>query len=322
MRVIPRIAGLVSLSLACALVAAQGYPNRPLRIIVPFPPGGGVDINNRILASKLGEVLGQQIVIDNRAGAGGNLGAALAAKATPDGYTLFGCGVASHGVSPAIYRSLPYDAEKDLIAAAMIGSTPNVLIVNPSLPVKTVSEFVAWGKSAQGKTNYASSGVGTSPHMTMELFKMASGINLNHVAYKGGAPALQDVMGGHVPAMFGNLGEQLGAIRAGKTRALAVSSTKRNPALPDVPTVAESGFAGFEVTSWYATCAPAGVPGAILDQLNAAVGKVLAMPDIRERYAQIATDPSIRSRDEMTAYVKNEIAKWRKVAKSANIYVD
>lgn len=301
---------------------AQPYPNRPLRIIVPFPPGGGVDLNNRILTSKLPELLGQQIVIDNRSGAGGNVGAGLAAKATPDGYTLFACGVASHGVSPAIYRKLPFDAEKDLIGVAMIGSTPNVLVVNPSVPAKSVTEYIAWAKAGAGKLNYASPGLGTSPHMTMELFKMATGVALNHVAYKGGAPALQEVMGGHVPSMFGNLGEQIGAIRSGKTRALAVSSLKRNAALPDVPTVAESGIAGFEVTSWYATCAPAGVPANILDQLNTAIGKVLVMPDIRERYAQIATDTSVLTRQEMAAYIRNEITKWRKVAKAANIYVD
>ena len=322
MRAIQWMAAFATLGMGSILASAQGYPNRPLRIIVPFPPGGGVDLNNRILTSKLTEVIGQQIVIDNRAGAGGNLGAALAAKATPDGYTLFACGVASHGVSPAIYRKLPYDAEKDFAPVAMIGSTPNVLVVNPAVPAKTVPEFVTWAKGSGGKTNYASSGVGTSPHMTMELFKMSSGVNLNHVAYKGGAPALQEVMGGHVPAMFGNLGEQLGAIRAGKTRAIAVSSLKRNPAIPEVPTVAESGFPGFEVTSWYASCAPAGVPTAILEQLNSAVAKTLHMPDIRERYQQIATDATVQTREELKAYISNEITKWKKVAKSANVYVD
>lgn len=322
MRAYRKLAVVAWLLLECMGAAAQSYPSRPLRIIVPFPPGGGVDLNNRILTSRLTEVLGQQIVIDNRAGAGGNVGAGLAAKATPDGYTLFACGVASHGVSPAIYRKLPFDAEKDLVGAAMIGSTPNVLVVNPGVPAKTVQEYVGWAKAAGGKLNYASSGVGTSPHMTMELFKMATGLAMSHVAYKGGAPALQEVMGGHVPSMFGNLGEQLGAIRAGKTRALAVSSLARNAALPEVPTLAESGFPGFEVTSWYASCAPAGVPERILEQLNAAVAKVLAMPEVRERYQQIATDPTHKSRSELAAYIRDEIAKWKKVAAAANIVVD
>ena len=302
--------------------SAQSFPSRPLRIINPFPPGGGVDITNRIVASKLTEVLGQQVVVENRAGAAGNVGAAIAAKATPDGYTLFACGVASHGVSPAIYKKLPFDPERDLIPISMIGSTPNVLVVNPSVPAKTVAEYVAWAKAGGGKINYASPGVGTSPHMTMELFKLATGINMVHVAYKGGAPALQEVMGGHVPSMFGNLGEQLGAIKAGKTRALAVTSLKRHFSIPDVPTVDESGIAGFQVTAWYASCVPAGVPAPILNTLNAAVVKTVNMPEVRDRLLQNAVEPAPSSREELAAFIKNEISKWKKVAQSAGISVD
>jgi tripartite-type tricarboxylate transporter receptor subunit TctC len=301
---------------------AQPFPNRPLRIINPFPPGGGVDITNRILASKLTELLGQQVVVENRAGAAGNVGAAIAAKATPDGYTIFACGVASHGVSPAIYKKLPFDPEKDLLPISMIGSTPNVLVVNPSVPTKTMADYVAWAKAGAGKINYASPGVGTSPHMTMELFKLATGISLNHIAYKGGAPALQDVMGGHVPSMFGNLGEQLGAIKAGKTRALAVTSLKRHFAIPDVPTVDESGIAGFQVTAWYASCVPAGVPVPIQNQLNAAVVKAVNSPDINERLRQNAVEPTGSTREELAQFIKAEIAKWRKVAQSAGISVE
>jgi tripartite-type tricarboxylate transporter receptor subunit TctC len=301
---------------------AQAFPNRPLRIINPFPPGGGVDITNRILASKLTEVLGQQVVVENRSGAAGNVGAAIAAKATPDGYTMFACGVASHGVSPAIYKKLPFDPEKDLIPISMIGSTPNVLVVNPAVPAKTMAEYIAWAKAGAGKINYASPGVGTSPHMTMELFKTATGINMIHVAYKGGAPALQDVMGGHVPSMFGNLGEQLGAIKAGKTRALAVTSLKRHFSIPDVPTVDESGIQGFQVTAWYASCVPAGVPVPILNTLNAAVVKTVNLPEVRDRLLQNAVEPAPSTREELAAFIKVEIAKWRKVAQSAGISVD
>ena len=301
---------------------AQAFPNRPLRIINPFPPGGGVDITNRIVASKLTDVLGQQVVVENRPGAAGNVGAAIAAKATPDGYTIFACGVASHGVSPAIYKKLPFDPEKDLIPISMIGSTPNVLVVNPAVPAKTMAEYVAWAKAGAGKLNYASPGVGTSPHMTMELFKTATGINMIHVAYKGGAPALQDVMGGHVPSMFGNLGEQLGAIKAGKTRALAVTSLKRHFAVPDVPTVDESGIKGFQVTAWYASCVPAGVPSQILNALNAAVVKTVNLPDVRDRLLQNAVEPAPSTREELAAFIKVEIAKWRKVAQSAGISVE
>jgi len=301
---------------------AQSYPNRPLRIIVPFPPGGGVDVTNRIIAPKLAEVLGQQVVIDNRSGAAGNVGAAIAAKSTPDGYTLFACGVASHGVSPALYKKLGFDAEKDFEPISMIGKTPNVLVVNPGVPAKSIAEFITFAKTGGGKHTYASPGAGTSPHMTMEMFKLSTGINLVHVAYKGGAPALQDVVGGHVPGMFGNLPEQLPMIKAGRTRALAVSSLTRNAALPDVPTVAESGLPGFEVNSWYASCAPAGVSKAILDRLNAAVVTTINTPEIRERLVQNTIDPAPGPREELGAYIKAEIAKWRKVVQSAGISVD
>lgn len=307
---------------AASTGSAQAYPNRPVRIIVPFPPGGGVDIVNRIVGSRLSDVLGQQIVVENRSGAGGNLGADIAAKSTPDGYTMFACGVASHGVSPAIYKKLPFDAVKDFAPISMIGTTPNVLVVHPAVPARTVAEFVAHAKSGAGKIPYASPGIGTSPHMTMEMFKLATRINLVHVAYKGGAPALQDVMGGHVVGMFGNLPEQLSAIKAGRTRALAVSSLKRHPALPDVPTVAESGIPGFEVTVWYATCVPAAVPKPILEKLNAALVKTISMPEIRDRLAQNSIDVAPSTRDELAAFIKNEIAKWREVVQSAGITVE
>ena len=305
-----------------AMAAEQAYPNRPVRIIVPFPPGGGVDISNRIVITRLTEFLGQPIVIENRAGASGNLGAEIAAKSTPDGYTLFATSIAQHGVSPALYKKLPYDAIKDFAPISLYGTTPNVLVVHPSVPVKSVAEFIAYAKAGGGKINYASPGVGTSPHMTMELFKLSAKIELVHVAYKGGAPALQDVMGGHIPTLFGNLPEQLGAIKAGRTRALAVSSAKRNPTLPDVPTVAESGFPGFDVSSWYGLVAPAKVAKPILDKLNADLVKTLNLPDIREKFAQQSVDVRPTTREEFAVWIRNEIAKWTKVTKAANITVD
>src|SRR2546423_10114809 len=239
--------------------SARDYPSRPLRQIVPFPPGGSVDIVTRIVGAKWGELLGQQIVVENRSGAGGNVGADVAARAAPDGYTLFTCGVASHGVSPAVYNKLPYDPIRDFAPLSVIGKTPNVLVVHPSVPAQSLKEFVELVKANPGKYNYASPGFGTSPQMTMELFKLTAGVNLFHVPYRGGAPALADVMGGQVVGMFGNLPEQLAAIKSGKTRALAVSTLQRSAQLPDVPTVAESGFPGFEVTVWYAVCAQAAV---------------------------------------------------------------
>ena len=221
--------------------SSSDYPNRPLKQIVPFPPGGGVDIVTRIVAAEWSELLGQPIVVENRAGAGGTVGTDYAAKAAADGYTLFTCNIASHGVSPALYNKLPYDYIRDFAPISLIGKTPNVLVLHPSVPARTLKEFVELAKANPGKYNYASPGFGTSPQMTMELFKLTAGVDLFHVPYKGGAPALADVMGGQVAGMFGNLPEQLGAIKGGKTRALAVSSLARNPQLPDVPTVAESG---------------------------------------------------------------------------------
>src|SRR5262245_31778511 len=312
--------------LACCIApaasAADQYPSRPVRIIVPFPPGGGVDISNRIVTSRFSDILGQQIVIENRAGASGNLGAEIAAKATPDGYTLFGTSIAQHGVSPALYKKLPFDAIKDFAPISLYGTTPNVLVVHPAVPVKSVPEFIAYAKAGGGKINYASPGVGTSPHMTMELFKLATGVSLVHVAYKGGAPALQDLMGGHIPCLFGNLPEQIGAIKAGRTRALAVSSAKRNPALPEVPTVAESGIPGFDVSSWYGLVAPAKVPKPILDKLNKDLVRTLELPEIREKFAQQSVEVRPTTREEFAAWIRNEIAKWTKVTQAAGITVD
>ena len=317
---------LIAESGLCAKIppkrSAESYPNRPVRIIVPFPPGGGVDIVNRIVGVRLTEVLGQQVVIDNRPGAGGNVGADIAAKSTPDGYTMFACGVASHGVSPAIYKKLPFDPVKDFQPVSMIGTTPNVLVLHPAVPVKTVADFIAHAKASGGKMAFATPGVGTSPHMTSELFKLATGTNFVLVAYKGGAPALQDVMGGHVVGMFGNLPEQLAAIKAGRTRAIAVTSLKRHPVLPDVPTVAEAGVPGFEVTAWYASCLPAGVPKPILATLNAALVKTLNSPDVRDRLVKDTVEVAPSTPDELAAFIKSEIAKWKKVASSANISLD
>ena len=318
--------GLVAESGLCAKPAtrapAESFPNRPIRIIVPFPPGGAVDIVNRIVGTRLTEVLGQQVVIENRSGAGGNVGADFAAKSTPDGYTLFACGVASHGVSPAIYKKLSFDPVKDFAPISMIGKTPNVLVVHPAVPAKTVADFIAHAKASGGKMPFATPGVGTSPHMTSELFKLATGIDFVLVAYKGGAPALQEVMGGHVTGMFGNLPEQLAAIKSGRTRALAVTSLKRHPALADVPTVAEAGVPGFEVTAWYASCVPAAVPRPILDTLNAAMVKTLNSPEVRDRLVQNTIEVAPSTRDELAAFIRTEIAKWKKVAQSANISLD
>ncbi len=298
---------------------AANYPTRPLRQIVPFPPGGGVDIVTRIVVAKWSEFLGQPILVENRPGAGGNVGADAAAKAAPDGYTLFSCGVASHGVSPALYNKLPFDHIKDFAPISLIGKTPNVLVVHPSVPAQSLREFVDYVKANAGKLNYASPGYGTSPQMTMEMFKLAAGLNLVHIPYKGGAPALADVMGGVVTGMFGNLPEQLAAIKSGRTRALAVSTLRRSPLLPDVPTVAESGFPGFEVTVWYAVCTQAAVPKPILAKLSATLLRTLNLPEMKARLAEATIEASPGTPEELAAFIQAETEKWAKVVRDANL---
>ena len=295
------------------------YPTRPIKQIVPFPPGGGVDIVTRIVGAKWSEFLGQPIIVENRAGAGGTVGADAAARAPGDGYTLLSCGVASHGVSPALYNKLGYDAVKDFAPVGIIGKTPNVLVVHPAVPARTLREFIDYAKASPGKYNYASPGYGTSPQMTMELFKLTTGVNLVHIPYKGGAPALADVMAGQVIGMFGNLPEQLAAIKSGKTRALAVSTLQRNPQLPDVPTVAESGFPGFEVTVWYAACAPSATPKPVIAKLNATLLKTLALPEMKARLAEASIEATPSSPEEMAAFIRREIEMWTRVVRDANI---
>jgi len=300
-------------------VSTPDFPNRPLRQIVPFPPGGGVDIVTRIVGAKWSEVLGQQILVENRPGAGGNVGADYVARAAPDGYTLFTCQIATHGISPALYTKLPFDHLRDFAPVSLIGTTPNVLVVNPAVPVTSMKEFIEYVKASPGKYSYGSSGYGTSPHMTMELFKLTTGINLVHVPYKGGAPALVDVIGGQILGMFGNLPEQVAAIKSGKTRALAVSTLTRNPQIPDVPTVAESGYPGFEVTVWYGVCAPAAVPKPILATLNATLVKTLNMSEVKTRLAEATVDATPMTQEEFLAFIRAETEKWARVVKEAGV---
>ncbi|MET0680620.1 MAG: tripartite tricarboxylate transporter substrate binding protein, partial [Burkholderiales bacterium] len=259
------------------------------------------------------------IVVENRAGAGGNVGADAAARAVPDGYTLLTCQVASHGISPAVYAKLPYDHLRDFTPVSLIGKTPNVLVVHPSVPATSLRELIDYVKASPGKYSYASPGLGTSPQMTMELFKLTTGIDLVHVPYKGGAPALVDVIGGQVMGMFGNLPEQLSAIKSGKTRALAVSTLERNPQLPDVPTVAESGFPGFEVTVWYGVCTQAAVPKAIVAKLNATLVQTLSTPEMKARLAEATIDAAPMTPHEFLAFIRAETAKWERVAREAGI---
>ncbi len=313
-----KIIWLLALPLSLgAMVHAQNYPARPLRLIVPTAPGGGTDFTGRLVAAKLSEAMGQQVVVENRGGGGGSVGADNAAKATADGYTLLLGSIATHAVNPALYKKLPYDHLKDFAPVSLIGTVPNALVVHPSVPVKSMQEFITYAKANPGKINYGSSGVGSPPHLSMELLRSITGINLVHVPYKGAGPALADLLGGQVQAMCTSLAGLINFVKSGRVRALGVTTAKRNPQLPDVPTIVESGVPGYDVTIWYAVFAPVATPKAIVDKLNAEMVKALNSSEMKERMALQGMDPAPSTPAELTAFVKAESAKWAKVAKDS-----
>jgi tripartite-type tricarboxylate transporter receptor subunit TctC len=313
------LSSLVVSLCGAARAAAPDFPTRPLRYIVPFPPGGSTDIMARIVALALTDTLGQQVIIDNRGGAGGTVGAAIAAQATPDGYTLFACNIASLAVSPALYRKLGYDPVAGFAPIGFIGSTPNALVVHPSLPAATIPEFVALAKSRAGKLNYASPGIGTSPQLSMELLKLTARIDVVHIAYKGAGPALAALMGGEVDAMVSTVPSFLAATRAGKIRMLGVTSLTRVPDLPDVPTIAESGVPGFEVISWQGLCTPAGAPKPVLARIRAGLAAALALPETRKRLEEQSVYPNPMTAEQFAAFIRSERTKWAKVVKDVGI---
>ena len=324
MRSVRFVATLACLSIPLGGVTAQAaesdaFPNRPLRYIVPFPPGGSTDIVARIIAEGLTSTLGEQVVIDNRGGAAGTIGADIAARSTPDGYTLFACNIASLAVSPALYKKLPYDPVKDFAPVGLIGSNPNTLAVHPSVPARSVKEFIAFAKSMPGKLNYASPGVGTSPQLSMEMFKMRSGIDLVHIAYKGGGPSVAALMGNEVHAMFGTVPSLLVAIQAERVRPLAVTSKTRSPDLPDVPTLQESGMPGFEVISWQGLCTPSGVPGKTLAKIRIATEKTLAMPETRKRLAAQGIQLTPLVDKKFAEFIRAEATKYAQLIKDIGI---
>jgi tripartite-type tricarboxylate transporter receptor subunit TctC len=298
--------------------AAQDFPNRPIRYIVPQAPGGSSDTLARIITQPAGEGLGQQLVVDNRPGATGIIGAAVVAKANPDGYTLLQAAT-SHATNPAMQANLPYDSVRDFAPISLLSQQPNIFVVHPALPVKNIKELIAYVRSKPGQLNYGSSGTGGSQHLAGELLKGVTGIDMVHVPYKGSPPALVDLLAGRVPIMSSTMPPVLPHIKTGKVRALAVTSATRSPALPDVPTVAESGVAGYEAIAWQGLLAPTGTPKAVIARINAAFVKVLKAPDIvaklnEQGYETVASTP-----DWFASYTKSEIAKWSKVIKAAGI---
>ena len=291
-------------------------------MVIPFPPGGTTDITGRIAAQKLSEALNQQVVPDNRPGAAGNIGAEQVAKAPPDGYTLITLPGSTLTIHPSLYAKLPFDPLKDFAPVTMLAAVPNALVVHPSLPVRNVKDLIALAKSRPDQLNYASTGAGQSTHLSMELFKTMAGVKIIHVAYKGSAPAVTDLLGGHVPMLFDNMPSALPHVKAGKLRGIAVSTLKRSPVAPELPTVAESGLPGFEVSVWFSVLAPANTPKEIVSRLNTTLVKALQAPDTRERLATQGAEPIGNTPDEFTAVMKRDIAKWAKVVKDANIRLD
>jgi tripartite-type tricarboxylate transporter receptor subunit TctC len=300
---------------------AQAYPSKPIRIVVAFAPGGIADFAARSFSQRLAETLGQPVVIENRAGAGGVLGAEVVARAAPDGYTLLVTSI-SHTINPSVRKSLPFDAVRDFAPVTLIMDAPNFLVVHPSLPAKSVKELVAIARARPGQISYASSGTGTSTHLSGELFKALSRIDLVHVPYKSGGPAVIDLVGGHMQMMFSTLPTVLGHVRAGKLRGLAVTGAKRFPAVQEYPTMIEAGVPGYEVSGWSGLFAPAGVPREIVTRLAGEIGKILRAPDLRERFATLGAEPVGNSPDEFAAFVRSEIAKWKKVVDFAKIQSD
>jgi tripartite-type tricarboxylate transporter receptor subunit TctC len=301
--------------------AQDKWPSKPIVYIVPFPAGGTTDILARLIGQKLGPVLGTTIVVDNKGGAGGSVGSEMASRAAPDGYTLLGGTISSHAINVSLYPKIGYDPIKSFEPITLIGTNPTVLVVNQASPYKTLQDVIAAGKAKKPLTG-ASAGSGTSQHLSLELLKARAGIAITHVPYKGSAPAIQDVMGGQVDMMFDTTVVAGPHIESGKLRALAVSSAKRVPSMPNVPTVAESGVPGYEVVSWQAIFAPAGTPKAIVDRLHAEIAKIMATPEMQDRLAKLGMQGSDMSAEQLGAFQRAEVAKWAAVIKEANIKLE
>jgi tripartite-type tricarboxylate transporter receptor subunit TctC len=313
-------------ALACLATAigaqAQAYPNKPIRLVCPFPPGGAVDIASRSVAQALSQQLGQPVTVDNRPGAGGNIGAEIVAKAAPDGYTLLMATSNILAINPALYSKVPFDSLKDFAPISIVVSLNNVLVLNPGVPYKSVQEVIAAAKAQPGKLTYASSGNGTSIHLSGELFKSMAGVNMLHIPYKGSAPAVTDLLAGQVNMMFDNIPSSLPHIKAGKLRALAVTGSKRSHSLPDLPTIAEAAIPGYESYVWFGVVAPAGTPPEIVKRLNAELAKAAVTPEFRDRLMGQGYDVLSTTPEQMTASIRSEMAKWGKIVKDSGAKVD
>ncbi len=313
---------VVTFTGVAAVAGAQAYPSKAVRLIVPFPPGAGVDIVTRAVSGRLGEALGQQLIVDNRAGAGGIVGAEIAAKAPPDGYTLFMATAGILTVVPHMNSKAPYSVERDFMPVSQVASVPSMLVVHPSLPVKSVKDLIALARAKPGAINYASTGNGTLPHLAAEFFKAQAKIDMVHVPYKGSAPATTDLLGGQVQVFFGNVLSVIGQVRNHRLRALAVTSLKRQKVAPEVPTLAESGFPGFEAGTWFGLLVPTGTPREIITRLHADIAKVTHLPDVQKQLEGQGATTIGSTPEQFAAYIRSESAKWAKVLKISGVKAD
>jgi len=309
------IAALVSFGAA----AAQNYPDKPIRLIVPFAPGGNTDVQARLIGNKLTAALGQQVIVDNRPGAGGTIGVDMAAKSTPDGYTIVMASFGNILVGPSLYKKLPYDPVKDLAPIILISEPAGLIVVHPSIPVKSLQELIAYAKANPGKLNYASAGNGNWNHLFAEQFKSVANIKITHVPYKGSGPAMNDVVGGHVQMMFAPFPSARAHVNSGRLRALAATGTKRTPLFPDVPTVAQAGLPGYSAASWFGMLTPAGTPKAIIARLNQEINKAFAAPEIKAAYAAEGLDPIGGTPEDAAKSIREGMAQWGKLIRDLGI---
>jgi tripartite-type tricarboxylate transporter receptor subunit TctC len=313
---------LATLSATTSAQSSAAYPNRPVKLVVPFPPGGPLDIIGRAIAQKASEDWGQSVVVDNRPGAGGNIGADIVAKSAPDGYTIVMGALSTHAVNPSLYGKMPYDAIKDFAPISLVAITPNVLVVNASLPVNSAKEFIAYAKANSGKLAFGSGSNGSAGHLAGELFKVDTGTDIVHVPYKGGAPATQALLAGDTQFMFDNLANAMPQVKAGKLKALAVTTAERSKLAPELPTMAEAGLPGFDISTWFGLLAPAGTPKDVIAKWNAEVTKILNSPDMRDRLTAQGATPAPTTPEQFAAFIQSEIPKYARIVKVSGAKVD
>ncbi len=319
-----RFAALAAIGIVAfpAPTCAQSYPSKPIRLVVPFPAGGSLDVVARAIGQKLTDAWGQPVIIDNRPGAGGNIGADLVAKSAPDGYTILEGALSTHAVNVSLYARMPYDPIKDFVPITLVAVTPNVLVINPSLPVNSVPELVAYAKAHPGKLSFGSGSNGSAGHLAGELFKTEARVDMVHIPYKGGAPAMQDLLGGQIQLMFDNLANSMQQVRAGKLKALAVTTARRSPLVPELPTLSETGLPGFDIYTWWGFMAPAGTPKEIVFKWNAEVTRILNTPEMKSFFAQQGAEPAPTSPEQFAALIRSEIPKYAKIVKDSGAKVD